>query len=69
MKREISTYIKSLNYRFISYARTNVILMVFVVTNLINGIILRMLTVKNVFAIKPILADTVVLLFISAFSY
>ena len=69
MKKEMSHYIKSIKDKFISYSKTNVLLMVFVITNLINAIILRTLTVKNVFAIKPILADTVVLLFISAFSY
>ena len=42
---------------------------VFVISNLINAIILRAFTVNNVFAIKPIVADTVVLLFIAAFAY
>ena len=69
MKKEISHYIKSIKNKFIAYTKTNVLLMVFVITNLINAIILRAFTVKNVFAIKPILADTVVLLFISAFAY
>lgn len=65
----IKHYFNALKKRIISYAKTNVIMTVFIVTNLINAILLRVLTVNNAFAIKPIIADTVVLLFIAAFAY
>ena len=69
MKREFFNYLGSLKKRIINYGKTNVIVTVFIVTNLINAILLRGLTVSNVFAIKPVVADFVVLLFISAFAY
>lgn len=61
--------IKTMIDKIIRYAKTNIIMFVFVITNLINAIILRLFTVNNVFAIKPIVADTVILLFIAAFAY
>lgn len=49
-----------------SYYKKNILLLTFVVTSLINEWLLRTLTVKNVFAIKPILADLFILFLISA---
>lgn len=58
IKKEVSVYVK-----------TNILTITFLVGNIINGIILRYLTVKNYFNIKPILGDLVVLLLIIAFCY
>lgn len=52
-----------------SYLKTNVLVTAFIVSNLINGILLRYFTVKNYFNIKPIIADITILLIISAFGY
>ena len=41
----------------------------FIISGLINACLVRFLTVNNYFAIKPILADVVVLLTISAIGY
>ena len=62
-------FFNSLKKKIIVYEKTNVIMTVFVITNLINAILLRALTVNNVFALKPVIADLVILLFISAFAY
>ena len=62
-------YINNLKRKIINYEKTNIIMTVFVITNLINALLLRALTVNNVFAIKPVIADLVLLLFISAFAY
>ena len=51
------------------YIKTNLLVEVFIIVNIINGIILRFLTVKNQFAIKPILGDLTLLIAISAFCY
>ena len=67
--QNIKQYLNSLKKKIIDYEKTNIIMTVFVITNLINAILLRSLTVNNVFAIKPIIADLVILLFISAFAY
>ena len=60
---------KEIKTKLWNYLKTNVIVTVFIITSLINAIILRGLTVGNIFAIKPVIADLVVLLFISAFGY
>ena len=69
MKKNIINNIKAIKNSVIVYAKTNILITVFIISSLINGILIRALTVNNVFAIKPILADLVVLLFISAFGY
>lgn len=69
MKQNIRNNLISMKKKIISYTKTNVMMTAFVLTSLINAILLRILTVNNTFAIKPILADLVVLLFISAFGY
>lgn len=52
-----------------NYLKTNILMSAFIITSLINGCIVRFFTVSNYFAIKPILADIVVLLVITAFGY
>ena len=69
MKKDFKLYLTKLMKKICFYLKTNVIVTVFIVTNLINAFILRLFTVNNIFAIKPILADSVVLLFISSFGY
>ena len=51
------------------YMSTNMLMATFIITCLINGCLLRFLTVNNYFAIKPILADLVFLFVITAFGY
>lgn len=58
MKKEVKVYLK-----------TNILTITFLITNIINGIILRFFTVKNYFNIKPILGDLVFLLLIISFCY
>ena len=72
--KKIKNYIKSVDYKKIKkevniYIRTNILTITFLITNIINGIILRYLTVKNYFNIKPILGDLVILLVIISFCY
>lgn len=51
------------------YIKTNILMGTFIITLLINGCLVRVFTVANYFAIKPILADLVALLIITAFGY
>lgn len=51
------------------YSKTNVLFFTFVITSLINGTLLRIMTVKNIFDISPILADAAVILLIGALGY
>lgn len=55
--------------KLMHYFKTNILMATFILTSLINGILVRFFTVENYFAIKPILADIFVLLIITAFGY
>ncbi|MDD4547236.1 MAG: LTA synthase family protein [Bacilli bacterium] len=52
-----------------TYLNTNILFMSFVLSNVLNGWILRAFTVRNYFELKPILADFAVCLIIGAFGY
>lgn len=72
--KKVKNYIKKIDYKKIKkevkvYLKTNILTITFLITNIINGIILRYLTVKNYFNIKPILGDLVILLVIISFCY
>ncbi len=62
-------YFRIISKKLRHYAQTNIMVIVFIITNLINTIIIRGLTVGNYLSLKPVLADISVLLFISAFVY
>lgn len=59
--------IKSMNYK--DYAKTNILFITFVLTSLFNSTLLRYLTIKNYFDIKPILCDLGCILIIGSFVY
>ena len=52
-----------------NYIKTNILMATFIITSVINGFLVRFFTVQNYFAIKPIFADLVVLLIVTAFGY
>ena len=60
--------LKILN-KFKNYLKTNKLMLTFIVTSLINEILLRYFTVNNIFSIKPIFADLAFLLLITSFGY
>ena len=51
------------------YLKTNKLMLIFIITSIVNEVILRHFTVNNTFAIKPIFADLAFLLFITSFGY
>ena len=65
MKEKIKLFLSKL----IAYIKTNKLFFVFVLTSVGNATLLRFLTVKNYFEIKPILADVGAVLLIAAFGY
>jgi len=70
VKEKITKTIKklmSLNYK--EYAKTSILFITFILTNIINSSLLRFFTIKNYFDIKPIIADLAFLLFIGIFAY
>lgn len=52
-----------------NYVKTNILFMTFVISSVINGCLIRFLTVKNYFDIKPIIADLAIILILGAFGY
>lgn len=69
MKQKFNDFIKLFKIHSKTYFKTNVLFMTFVLTSLINGCLVRFLTVKNYFAISPIIADLAIILMIGAFGY
>ena len=59
--------VKDFDYKY--YFNTSILFFTFVITNLINGMLLRFFTVHNYFAIKPILADLALVLLLGSFVY
>ncbi len=69
LKKISKKYLRIIKKNTANYTKNNVIVIVFIITNLINSILLRAFTVGNFLTIKPVLADLAVLIFISAFVY
>lgn len=67
--KNIKETLKTGFLKFKTIATTNVLLFTFVITTVINSIILRGMTVNNVFYIKPVIADLTIAIFVGAFSY
>ena len=66
---DFKAFKKNLKKTSKEYFQTNVLFTVFTLSSVINGCLLRFFTVGNYFAIRPILADLSVVLFIGAFGY
>ena len=70
MKKKAMKLIKQFKeFEYKEYARTNVLFLTFVITTLLNGMLLRFVTVHNYFEIKPVLADFAVILLFGSFVY
>lgn len=65
MKKTINIFIKKMKM----YFKTNVLISIFILTNLINTVILRYNTVANPLDIRPLLLDLVFLIVIASFAY
>lgn len=61
--------VEKVKTKSIAYAQTNILFFTFTLTSVFNGMLLRFLTVKNYFEIKPILGDLIIVLVIGAFGY
>ena len=56
-------------FSFKDYCKNNVLFLVFVISSVINGLLLRTLTVRNYLDIRPIIADTAMVILVGAFGY
>lgn len=69
IKKNFNDLIKNTKKNSKSYLKTNILFMTFVITSVLNGCLLRFLTVKNYFDFYPIIADLAVVVIIGAFGY
>ncbi len=69
IKKNFNDLIEKTKKNSKSYLKTNILFMTFVITSVLNGCLLRFLTVKNYFDFYPILADLAVAVIIGAFGY
>lgn len=52
-----------------TYMKTNILFLSYVILSLMNAVLVRTFTVKNLFALKPVLADLAVILLVGAVGY
>ncbi len=57
------------NFNFKEYVKNNTLFLTFVLASVINGCLLRFLTVKNFFAIRPIIGDLIIVVLLGSFCY
>ena len=69
MKERFNEFLSLFKIHSKTYLKTNILFMTFVGTSVINGCLLRFLTVKNFFDIRPIIADLAIVLIIGALGY
>ena len=70
MKEKVKKIIKKAKkFDYKDYISTNKLFFTFVLTTLLNGMLLRFFTVHNYFAIKPIMADLALILLLGSFVY
>lgn len=69
IKKNFKELWKQLKVNSKSYMKTNILFMTFVATSVLNGCLLRFLTVKNFFDLQPIIADLAVVIMIGAIGY
>ena len=69
MKKLVAFINRILKFDYVNYCKNNVLFLTFVSASIINGFLLRSLTVKNYFDIRPIIADAAMVILIGSFSY
>lgn len=60
-------YFKGLSVKL--YLKTNILFITFVLINLLNSYLLRVVTIKSYFGLKPVIADLAFILVLGSFSY
>lgn len=61
--------IKVILQKISQYIKTNILMLTFVLTSVINAALLRHMTIQNALYIKPMIADLAVVLIIASFAY
>lgn len=58
-----------LKFDYRNYCKNNVLFLTFIITSVINGFLLRFLTVKNALDLRPVVADCAMVILVGAFGY
>ena len=69
MKEKIKKFLMNFKIQSKDYLKTNVLFVTFVITSILNEILLRTFTVKNTFELKPVIADIAIVLLVGAIGY
>ena len=70
MKGKVLSFINRVfRFDYKGYCRNNILFLTFVFSSVLNGILIRGLTVKNVLDIRPIIADLAMVIIVGAFGY
>ena len=70
MKRKIKKLKeKIIKYDYKQYCKNNILFLTFIISSVINGLLIRILTIGNYFDIRPIIADAAMVIIIGAFGY
>lgn len=69
MKEKIKKFLMNFKIQSKDYLKTNVLFATFVITSILNEILLRTFTIKNTFELKPVIADIAIVLLVGAIGY
>ena len=70
MKKKFLNFINRIfRFDYKGYCHNNILFLTFVFSSVINGILLRALTVRNILDIRPIIADLAMVIIIGSFGY
>lgn len=70
MKQKIKKICKKITtFEYKNYCKNNTLFLVFVLTSVINGLLVRILTVGNFLDIRPIISDIAIVVIIGSFGY
>ena len=69
MKKLFNKIKNKFHFDYKKYIKSNILFITFVASSLINACLLRFLTVRNYFDIRPIVADLALILIIGSFGY
>lgn len=68
-KRFVNFIKKILSFDYKLYCKNNILFLTFVFSSVINGMLIRFLTVKNILDIRPIIADIAMVVIVGSFGY
>ena len=69
MKKKISTFLKKNRKKVVSYLATNKLFIIFILFTMIETVLIRANTIKNVFDYKPLICDLALIIIIGSLAF